>query len=251
MKFVDEAHIRVEAGDGGSGCVSFRREKFIPRGGPDGGDGGDGGSVFLLADNNLNTLVDFRYRRLHRAARGENGRGRNMTGHGGRALIIHVPAGTRVMDEETGEHLGELLTGGQRLLVAQGGFHGIGNNRFKSSTNRTPRQSTPGTAGERRDLHLELILLADVGLLGFPNAGKSSLVRKLSSSEDVTVLIGSENEHEEMTDVSLVVAPYGRSDRAVGVVGVIGPTRMAYPHAISTVRYVRGLMNELVDHLYA
>ena len=182
MKFVDEAHIRVEAGDGGDGCVSFRREKFIPKGGPDGGDGGDGGSVVLLADNNLNTLVDFRYRRLHRAERGENGKGRNMTGHRGHDLIVRVPAGTRVFDEETGEQVGELLANGERLLVAQGGFHGIGNSRFKSSTNRTPRQSTPGSPGERRDLHLELILLADVGLLGFPNAGKSSLIRKLSSA---------------------------------------------------------------------
>jgi GTP-binding protein len=182
MRFVDEAHVRVEAGDGGAGCVSFRREKFIPKGGPDGGDGGDGGDVYLLADSGLNTLVDFRYRRLHRAERGESGRGRNMTGHGGRDLVVRVPVGTRILDAGTGEWIGELLAPGERLLVARGGAHGIGNTRFKSSTNRTPQQATPGTPGERRDLHLELILLADVGLLGFPNAGKSSLIRRLSSA---------------------------------------------------------------------
>ncbi len=180
MKFVDEAHIRVEAGDGGNGCVSFRREKFIPKGGPDGGDGGDGGSVYLLADASLNTLVDFRYRRVRKAERGRDGMGRNMTGRGGHDLLVRVPVGTRVFEEETGESIGELVHDGERLLVARGGFHGIGNARFKSSTNRTPRQSTPGTPGERRDLHLELVLLADVGLLGFPNAGKSSLIRKVS-----------------------------------------------------------------------
>lgn len=182
MKFVDEAYIHVEAGDGGGGCVSFRREKYIPRGGPDGGDGGNGGSVFLIADTNLNTLVDFRHRRRFAAQRGQNGMGRDMTGRGGEDLLVRVPAGTRVRDEETGERIGELLNGGEHLLVAQGGFHGIGNARFKSSTNRAPRQSTPGTPGERRQLHLELILLADVGLLGFPNAGKSSLIRKVSSA---------------------------------------------------------------------
>ena len=182
MKFVDEAFIRVEAGDGGSGCVSFRREKYIPKGGPDGGDGGDGGSIHLLADNNLNTLVDFRFQRMHRAESGHKGMGKDMRGRGGRDLLIRVPVGTRVFEQETGESLGELLTNGERLLVAQGGFHGIGNARYKSSTNRAPRQFSPGTPGERRDLHLELILLADVGLLGFPNAGKSSLIRQVSSA---------------------------------------------------------------------
>jgi len=182
MKFVDEASIRVEAGDGGSGCVSFRREKFIPRGGPDGGDGGDGGSVFLVADANLNTLVDFRHRQGFRAECGKGGMGRNMTGRSGEDLLVRVPVGTRVRDAETWEAIGELLREGERLLVAQGGFHGIGNARFRSSTNRAPRQSTSGTSGERRRLHLELILLADVGLLGLPNAGKSSLIRKLSSA---------------------------------------------------------------------
>ncbi len=182
MKFVDEATIRVEAGNGGNGSVSFRREKYIPNGGPDGGDGGDGGSVWLVADSNLNTLVDFRFRRIHRAQRGENGMGRNRTGKSGEDLSIPVPVGTRVFDVDNEEMLGELLENGQRLLIARGGFHGIGNARFKSSVNRAPRQSTNGSEGERRNLKLELILLADVGLLGMPNAGKSSLIRKISSA---------------------------------------------------------------------
>jgi len=182
MKFVDEASIRVEAGDGGNGAASFRREKYIPRGGPDGGDGGDGGSVFLLADSGLNTLVDFRHMRRHKAERGQNGMGRNCTGRSGEDIYVRVPVGTRVMDEGTEETIGELLTHGQKLLVAQGGFHGIGNARFKSSTNRTPRQFTNGSEGEKRQLHLELILLADVGLLGMPNAGKSSFISRVSSA---------------------------------------------------------------------
>ena len=182
MKFVDEATIKVAAGDGGNGCVSFRREKFIPFGGPDGGDGGDGGSVWLVADDSINTLVDFRYERSFRAGRGENGKGRNMTGARGEDLEIRVPVGTMVYDEDTGELIGDLVEPGQRLEVAQGGWHGIGNARFKSSTNRAPRQSTPGTPGEQRTLRLELKLLADVGLLGLPNAGKSTLIRSISAA---------------------------------------------------------------------
>ncbi len=182
MKFVDEANIRVEAGDGGNGCVSFRREKYIPKGGPDGGDGGDGGSVYLVGDEGLNTLVDFRHARMHRAERGQNGMGRQMTGRKGKNLMVKVPIGTRVKDLDTGELIGEVLVHDQELLVAKGGVHGLGNIHFKSSTNRAPRQSTPGTPGERRQLHLELIVLADVGLLGLPNAGKSSLISKVSSA---------------------------------------------------------------------
>ncbi len=182
MKFVDEAWIHVEAGNGGNGGVSFRREKYIPRGGPDGGDGGDGGSVWLVADSSLNTLIDFRHQRTHRAENGQPGRGSNRTGRSGQNLYIKVPKGTRVNNQETDEGIGELLAPGQELLVAKGGFHGIGNARFKSSTNRAPRQFTHGTKGEIRHLKLELILLADVGLLGMPNAGKSSLIRKLSSA---------------------------------------------------------------------
>lgn len=182
MKFVDEASIQVRAGDGGDGCVSFRREKFIPRGGPDGGDGGDGGSIYLEADANLNTLADFRIQRTFRAEPGQKGMGRNRTGRGGEDLVVRVPPGTRVRDADSGEVIGEVLALGQRLLVARGGYHGIGNTRFKSSTNRAPRRFTPGTPGEQRELALELILLADVGLLGLPNAGKSSLIRKVSAA---------------------------------------------------------------------
>lgn len=182
MKFVDEVMVRVEAGDGGNGCVSFRREKYVPFGGPDGGDGGNGGSVYLVASNNLNTLVDFRFHAVFRAGRGENGSGSNCTGKQGADCVLRVPVGTVVHDAETDEKLGDLVTEGQLLLVAQGGFHGLGNTRFKSSTNRAPQRSTPGSPGEKRVLHLELKLIADVGLVGMPNAGKSSLVRAVSAA---------------------------------------------------------------------
>ncbi len=182
MKFVDEASIKVFAGNGGSGCLSFRREKYVPKGGPDGGDGGDGGSVILEADGNLNTMVDFRFQRSFRAQNGESGRGQNKTGKAGEDLVLKVPVGTTVLDEDTGEMLGDLSVPGQRLVVAQGGFHGLGNTRFKSSTNRAPRQTSKGSEGEQRHLKLELKVLADVGLLGLPNAGKSTFIRAVSSA---------------------------------------------------------------------
>ena len=182
MKFVDEVTIRVKAGDGGNGCVSFRREKYIEFGGPNGGDGGDGGDVYLVAEQNLNTLVDFRHERYYEAQRGENGIGNQMTGRRGEDREISVPVGTVVYDNETGELIGDLTSAGQKLLVAKGGWHGLGNLRYKSSTNRAPRQSKPGTPGELRTLRLELKLLADVGLLGLPNAGKSTLISAVSAA---------------------------------------------------------------------
>ncbi len=183
MKFVDEVTIKVAGGDGGNGCVSFRREKYIPFGGPDGGDGGDGGSVIMVADNGINTLADFRHVRSFSAQRGQNGMGRQCTGKKGEDVIIKVPVGTIVKDINTGELIGDLVEDGQELLVAEGGFHGLGNIHFKSSTNRAPRKATPGTAGDRREISLELKVLADVGLLGMPNAGKSTFIRAVSSAK--------------------------------------------------------------------
>jgi len=182
MKFVDEATIVVQAGKGGDGCVSFRREKYIPFGGPNGGDGGDGGSVYLLAETNLNTLADFRYMRQFKAENGQPGHGQNKTGKSGDDLLIPVPVGTLAYEKDTGELIGDLTVPDQKLLVAQGGFHGLGNTRYKSSVNRAPRQFSKGTAGERHELRLELKLLADVGLLGLPNAGKSTFIRAVSAA---------------------------------------------------------------------
>ena len=182
MKFVDAAYITVRAGDGGNGCVSFRRERFIPRGGPNGGDGGDGGSVYVVCDARLNTLVEFRYKHHFEAARGSHGMGKNRTGRTGRDLLVPVPVGTLVNNRGTGELIGDMTHDGQRLLVARGGARGLGNARFKSSTNRAPRQSTPGGAGEERELALELRLLSDVGLIGLPNAGKSTLLGAISAA---------------------------------------------------------------------
>ncbi|WP_340121091.1 Obg family GTPase CgtA [Methylobacter svalbardensis] len=182
MRFVDEAEVRVEAGDGGNGTIGFRREKYIPMGGPDGGDGGDGGSVYLIAAENVNTLVDFRYHAVHRAQRGQNGMSRNCTGRKGDDCYVPVPLGTQVSDAETGEVIGDLTKVDQTLLVAQGGFHGLGNTRFKSSINRAPQKASKGSEGEHRRLNLELTLIADVGLLGMPNAGKSSLIRSVSAA---------------------------------------------------------------------
>lgn len=182
MKFVDEARINVIAGDGGNGALGFRREKYIPRGGPDGGDGGNGGSVYLEATENLNTLADFRHQRTYTAQRGENGRGQNCSGAGGDDCVIKVPVGTVAKDIATDQIIADLKFAGQTIEVAKGGWHGLGNARFKSSTNQAPRKTTHGTPGERRELQLELRLLADVGLLGLPNAGKSTLITQLSSA---------------------------------------------------------------------
>ncbi len=183
MKFVDEAFIDVIAGDGGNGMASFRREKYIPQGGPDGGDGGRGGSVYAIADENINTLIDYRFARIHRAQKGENGRGADCYGKGGDDLVLRMPVGTVITDEETGVVLADLAKHGAKEMIAKGGAGGLGNIHFKSSVNRAPRQKTNGEEGEKRRVRLELKILADVGLLGMPNAGKSTLVRAVSAAK--------------------------------------------------------------------
>ncbi|CAH1080623.1 GTPase ObgE [Candidatus Nitrotoga sp. 1052] len=182
MKFIDESKIEVIAGDGGNGAASFRREKYIDKGGPDGGDGGWGGSVYALADRNINTLVDYRFARHHRARNGEAGRGADCYGKGAEDVVLRMPVGTVITDINTGELIADLDHDGQKMLLAQGGKGGLGNLHFKSSTNRAPRQCTPGVEGERRELQLELKVLADVGLLGMPNAGKSTFIRAVSAA---------------------------------------------------------------------
>lgn len=183
MKFVDEAVIKVQAGDGGNGVVSFWREKFVTNGGPDGGDGGDGGDVYMVADENLNTLIDYRFQRFYEAERGKNGGGGNCTGKSGKDKELRVPVGTRAVDIHTNEIIGEVAEHGKKVMIAKGGWHGLGNARFKSSVNRSPRQKTLGTKGELRDIRLELLLLADVGMLGMPNAGKSTFIRAVSAAK--------------------------------------------------------------------
>lgn len=182
MKFIDESKIEVIAGNGGSGAASFRREKYIDKGGPDGGDGGWGGSVYAVADRNINTLVDYRFARIHRAKNGENGRGADCYGKGADDIVLHMPVGTVITDIDTGEKIADLAHDGEKVLLAQGGKGGLGNLHFKSSTNRAPRRSTPGEEGTRRELQLELKVLADVGLLGMPNAGKSTFIRAVSAA---------------------------------------------------------------------
>lgn len=183
MKFIDQTIIEVIAGNGGNGCVNFRREKYIPKGGPDGGDGGDGGNIWLEANNNLNTLIDLRFKKKFQAENGQNGSGKKCSGKKGKDIKIYVPTGTKVINHQTREIIGDLIQHKQKIIIAKGGWHGLGNTRFKSSTNRTPQQSTLGQKGERREIQLELLLIADVGTLGMPNVGKSTFVANISGAK--------------------------------------------------------------------
>jgi GTP-binding protein len=246
MKFVDEATVKVFAGDGGNGCVSFRREKFIPRGGPDGGDGGDGGSVYLLAKSGLNTLADFRVTRSFKAQPGGSGAGRRMTGKRGSDVEVPVPIGTLAHDEGTGELIGDLTAPNQKVQVAQGGVHGVGNTRFKSSTNRTPRKATEGTPGEKRTLKLELNVLADVGLLGLPNAGKSTLLRAVSQARPKVADYPFTTLHPHLGVVSL--APE-RSFVVADIPGLIEGAAAGAGLGVRFLKHLRraGLLLHLID----
>lgn len=244
MKFVDEATVKVEAGRGGDGCVSFRREKFVPRGGPDGGHGGHGGSVFLIAREDTNTLADFRVERRYRAKAGRGGAGKERTGASGEDLYISVPKGTVVSDIDTEEILGDLSDEGQTLRVAQGGRGGAGNSRFKSSVNRAPRKSTPGDLGEKRYLGLELKLLADVGLVGLPNAGKSTLVRTLSAARPKVADYPFTTLHPSLGVVSV------EADRSFVVADIPGLIKGAAEGAGLGIRFLRHLQRtRLLVHI--
>ncbi|QCI18357.1 Obg family GTPase CgtA [Buchnera aphidicola (Aphis nasturtii)] len=183
MKFIDQTIIQVIAGNGGNGCIHFRREKYIPKGGPDGGDGGDGGNIWIESNNNLNTLIDFRFKKIFQAEHGTDGFKRNCSGKKGHDITIYVPIGTKIINYQTREIIDDLIQNKQKILIAKGGWHGLGNSRFKSSINRTPRQRTLGSIGEKRHIQLELLLIADVGTLGMPNVGKSTLVKNISGAK--------------------------------------------------------------------
>lgn len=248
MKFVDEVKIWVAAGKGGNGCVSFRREKYIPYGGPDGGDGGDGGNIYLQANESLTTLADYRHKRIFRADNGQPGMGKQLTGQRAEDLIIDVPVGTRINNVDTQEIIGDLTRQGEKLLVAKGGFHGLGNTRFKSSTNRAPRQSTNGTPGETRELLLELNMMADVGLLGLPNAGKSTLVSQVSAARPRIADYPFTTLYPQLGVV--YIEPH-RSFMMADIPGLIGGASTGAGLGIQFLRHLRrtGLLLHVVDIL--